>query len=491
MYSLNDLTLQDPIRGSLLFFVPIIHHPHSLIVIPRTFSLACTRGASLSVDAHGLISITSPDQDSSLFARTYDTNVNMNIRTMTDAVRDTLTSCSLQSSYQVIPLDRDGSHAVISTFQDTNSAINPTTATKIISIIPFLAAPSPPAREIRIRVSALASLLPSGTSHICLFNRTTMNARFLAMPSGEKANLDDTATVTLFVGLQCNSLILSPVYKLGSYQASIVSPHILTATDSVSSTLHRPPTPPATPPPPVRPRNTARTSRQQSKSHSHSRSRLRQSRSPQSDASQTIVDAQQRISVLADANLIFKALAHHTSQGLRGYISYMLSFAVLLLKLLLLRGLIYLSTKRLPYEGFDDWMEDGDGEEWEFVDTIGNSWRVGWRDYEPLMEEDDRLSDCTAAEDGDAIKPDPVQESTKAGPSIPLLIDVPAGDVSILLRSDTPSPPELIVDCIRIELDGKRVVGSDGRVQVLGEGICSVEFSTGVGHEGRVSILPL
>jgi hypothetical protein len=183
-----------------------------------------------------------------------------------------------------------------------------------------------------------------------------------------------------------------------------------------------------------------------------------------------VIDAQQRVS--ADAGLIFKALAHQAPTGVSRYISYIVSFAILLLKLLLLRILIYLSARRLPYEGYDDCMEEeeeGEGEEWEEVDDSRMS---VWRDFPPLPEED-ALSGCTAAD------PDS-EQGMKGGQSLPLLLDVAAGNVSILLRSNMVEPS------IRIELDGKQVERS---VLVLGEGTSLVEFNAEVG--GRVSVLPL
>jgi len=186
-----------------------------------------------------------------------------------------------------------------------------------------------------------------------------------------------------------------------------------------------------------------------------------------------VIDAQQRVS--ADAGLIFKALAHQSPTGISRYISYIISFGILLLKLLLLRVLIYLSSRRLPYEGLDDWME----EEEEEGEEVDDSRMIVYREFSPLPE-DDTLSASTAAEASVATS----EQDTKRGRSLPLLFDVTTGNVSILFRSNTGKPS--IVDWIRIELEGKVV---ELKVMELGQGTILVEFNSGVG--GRVSVLPL
>jgi hypothetical protein len=160
--------------------------------------------------------------------------------------------------------------------------------------------------------------------------------------------------------------------------------------------------------------------------------------------------------------------------------------------------LFYLSARRLPYEGIDDWIEqegdeeaegdggdgdgDGDGNGGEGEGGEGDdSMTIVYRESLSPLLEGDAVSVSTAADAYIAAAQDMKQKDGSQSPS--LFLDVGAGKVSILLRSNTAGDPSIM----KIELDGKQV--TDRTVCLLDGNTSLVEFSGGVG--GRVSILAL
>jgi hypothetical protein len=168
------------------------------------------------------------------------------------------------------------------------------------------------------------------------------------------------------------------------------------------------------------------------------------------------------------------ALTISAPLGITRYISYVFSLSILLIKLWLLRIMIYYGALRLPYDGVDDYS---DGEE-EEMDDDG---MTVWEGIEPLTEEDEP-SVSTAADAGFVAELD--EQKVEGGNCSPLLLDVAGGDVSILLR---PAAGLSSANFIEIELNGEPV---ERDVQAFHDGTFLVEFK-GRSAGGRVSIFAL
>jgi len=166
--------------------------------------------------------------------------------------------------------------------------------------------------------------------------------------------------------------------------------------------------------------------------------------------------SQKRITADAGPTL---ALTICAPRDLTRYFSYVVSLAIWLLKLWLLRILLYYSARRLPYEGTDDWSEE---EELDENSTVLQS-------IESMDEEDDASAAFM------------VELDEKEDGYSPLLFDVAGRDVSVLLR---PAVGFSCADFIKIELDGHHV---QPNVRALGDGCYLVGFR-GHSASGRVSI---
>jgi hypothetical protein len=209
---------------------------------------------------------------------------------------------------------------------------------------------------VRLRVHTLCALLPSGTVELALFSCSSSRPSFLKVPSDERSE----EAVTLLVGPECSQFIVAPVYILrargGVWGVSILTPHVLVAADPVP--ISHLPTPPPSPPffqPSARNPyvSLARSKAKHLDPHSQKR-------------------------ITADAPRLAQTIC--APRDITRYFSYIVSLAIWLLKLWLLRILLYYSARRLPYEGTDDWSEGEEG-----LDESSTL----WEGIESMAEEDE------------------------------------------------------------------------------------------------------
>ncbi|KIM85519.1 hypothetical protein PILCRDRAFT_5807 [Piloderma croceum F 1598] len=412
-------------RVSLAIFVPVIR-PESLVILP-TFSLAVSRGSSISINALGSISITGTGKGS-LFVQTYDAGTKLHL--CKAAIHDSLSFSSFQNSYQLLPCDHNLSYTIL--------ASQAATCPQFVFVIPITALSS--TVIVRLQVHTLCALLPSGTAELALFSCSSSRASFLKVPSDERSE----EAVTLLVGPECSQFIVAPVYILrargGVWGVSILTPHVLVAADPVP--ISHLPTPPPSPP-----------FFQPSARNPHVS--LARSKTKRSDP-----HSQKRITANAGPRL---ALTICALRDITRFFSYIVSLTIWLLKLWLLRMLLYYSARRLPYEGTDDWSE---GEE-----ALDESSTI-WQGIESMAEEDEASVSRAAFV---------VELDEKEHEYSPLLLDVAGKDVSVLLR---PAVGFSYADFIKIELDGQPI---QPNVQALDDGFYLVGFR-GRSSSGRVSI---
>lgn len=437
VHSLSDEVL--PTKASLAYFVPVLRAKS--LVIPPVFSLAVPPGSSLSINAHGSVLITGPAGSSTLFQNHFADSDQVSRKT---AIQKSLSFCSLEESYQVLDLDCDiGSNAAV--ILTSLEASYP----KVASVIPFTITLWEAAH---IRAQTLSTLLPPGTSELSLFAQATLKSRFLTLLPEEQPD----AALNLTVGPGCGQFIIAPVYDIGQHetdwQASVLTKHQFVKAESDQE--NRLPTPP--PSPYIRPVERRRLA----------------SPSPERLAEDS--KATEEATITEKGPPLALTIRPRGSASLTKYILYIISLSGWLFKFWLLRVWLFFRARRVSDEAVELLSEgDEEEEEEEEIDEEVDEGTVVWEGLETLAEED-ALSISTAA-NADA-KAELVEE-----PSSTLLLDVPAGSLSILLRAVTTS--QTLKD-FQIELDGKPLASS---VKALGEGIFSVDVE-GSMNGGRVSI---
>ena len=150
------------------------------------------------------------------------------------------------------------------------------------------------------------------------------------------------------------------------------------------------------------------------------------------------------------------------------YVTYLISLAIWLLKVALLRILLYYRVRRLPYEGVDDWSEDDDIAQGPIV----------WHGLGKVVEDDERSVGTVMDAD---FMVELGEQEMNGGRYLPLLLDVAGEDIPILLR---PSVGVSSADLIKIELNGQPV---QRNVQQLNDGISIVRIRGPV--HGTLSII--
>jgi hypothetical protein len=303
--------------------VPVIR-PESLVILPA-FSLAVSRGSSISINALGGISIKGAGKGS-LFVQTYDAGIKLHLRKA--AIHDSLSFSSFQNSYQLLPCDCSLSYTIL--------ASQAATCPQFVFIIPITALSS--TDTVRLRVHTLCALLPSGTAEVALFSCSSSRPSFLKVPSDERSE----ETAALLVGPECGQFIVAPVYILrahgGVWSVSILTPHVLVVADPVPISY--------LPTPPPSPSCFQRSTRNPHISLARSNAKSLDPHSPKR--------------ITADAGPRLPPTIY-ALRDITRFLSYIASLAIWLLKLWLLRILLYYSVRRLPYEGTDDWSEGEEG----------------------------------------------------------------------------------------------------------------------------------
>ena len=419
-----------PTRVSLAFFVPVLY-PKSLVTL-HAFSLAVPPGSCITVNALGCILVTGAAKSSLLVQEPHLCQA---------AIQDSLTLCSSRKSYQLLPCDWSSGRILL--------ASQTATCTQFVSVIPFVVSPLLPAQNIHVRVRTLGALLPPGTSELSLFSNPTW-ARFLEVPTDEQSE----ESITLLTGSGCGQFIVAPVYDLrsphGVWGVSILAPHSLAAANFMAPFPTPPPSPPL-----IRPF----VRRYRGPSASPVRLNAKEWDSPRRR------EIQQRITANASPLII------RSPTTITRYLSSLISLAIWLIKLCLLRILFYYMARRLPYEGVDDWSEREDEADEDIT--------IVWKGLEPRLAEEDELSVSSAADTEFTAESN--EDEMKGSEYLPLLLDVASEDISILLR---PAIGLSSVDLIEMELNGQPMTRN---VQALDDGIFIVGIRGPV--YGRVTIV--
>ena len=427
-------------------FMPLMR-PNTLVV-PPTFSLAVPRGSQISVTDKGSIFVVG---ESLVSLQSYSAGTEHHL---TNAIRDSLSFCSVDDYHRTLDTDTASCDAIIM----SSGGSTP----KTISIMPLSDIRHPAVCVVRVRLRTLASLVPPGTTELLLFSPGSVICRYLSISPSH----DVDAAIDLMVGTGCSQLSVAPVYNIVPkherlWKVSVMTSYKLVTTDpekSIHSLLTPPPSPKIsavlTEPIP------AMSLPVQSNT---------ESRATQLVGKNTVTAAMPPLT-----------LTRKTTVGVVSYLALIASFVVWLLKAGLMRYLHSLAMLSLR-RGSDGEIHFH-GEEKEICDDSADVDEAASVVSQPSVEEDERsvstvVDEYVANEGNDEGEMHSVSSS-------PLLIDIPAGEVCVLLRSSIAGQS---LEDVQITLDGNPVTLS---TEILADDTSLMRFSGGE-NGGRVSLVAL
>jgi hypothetical protein len=381
-------------RSSLCIIVPRINL--ASIVRPQAFALAASDGSSISIDGRR-IKFTASDSGS-LVLQNYIPGSDSNV--FIEGLLSHNSSSRLRSTNCPTP-----GHIILATPENTNPVS--------VFVIPLV---STLLRESEVLVSAknLTDLMP-GARRLSIFSSANKTWQTFCVPHESK----EERSILFYIQGSVGRFILSEVFMLGNemgaWQVSIVSRY--TAAASATEPADKLPTPPPSPLLlPVVPPGGTRAS---------------------SPAVPNLPEVGTSRDVFA-ARSLSGALRPNTQTGLRGYMTIVFMIATMLLRTLLVQMLENFRIRR----------------------TISRN------DRAPFLSRS-RPSTPEKVNSADLNAPDPATKTTDFSSGLPLikvvpktlsevpeslLIDIPAGSVSVLLRRLT---GDVTFGGVRIELDGK------------------------------------
>lgn len=332
--------------------------------------------------------------------------------------------------------DSGASHAVLAAQEGSSPAA--------VSVVPLIARSlSSSPRNVRVTVQSLAALTRQDVSNLSLFCQSTLKSRFLAVPSDARSE----EAVTLEAGPECGQFVVAPAYDLNPGHGSAWKVSIVTSHTPVVAPVNRLPTPPPSP--------------------------IVRTAVPLPEPPVQTVPENQEVAIIAEPTqpLVLSAPEAAPAVIPASYFLSINSLRLWLTKFWLLRVLLYFISHRPPPVEAQTSVEITE----DPVDEV-----------ETHSDEDDDTvapSVTTAADVGTVAYLD---EDTKASEVSPLLFDVAAGSVSMLVRP-TLATASVSTDALKIYFDGMPVKRT---VCALNEGVFLVEFSAGIAG-GRVSVLSI
>ena len=437
-------SLADAVPPSTVMtvFTPLVRD--NTLVVPPIFSLAVSPGSQILVTEKGGIFVVG---ENSISLHSYSAGTEHHL--LKHAIKDDLSFCSVCDHHRILDSDTASCDAIIISSKGSTP--------KMISIIPFSDFQLPVVRVVRIHLHTLAALIPPGTTELSLFPPGSVDHRYLSIPPGHNTD----AAIDLMVGTGCCQLVVVPVYNMVSkherfWKVSVMTSHKLVTKD-LEKPIHSLLTPP--PSPPHSPKTTTVLAD------------VSEPPSAMSLPAQSNTDSlAKRLSSKNAVAIPPLALPRKSVAGVIRCLALVTTFIIWFLKAGLMRCLpsfVMLGLRR----GFSG--EIHFHEEEKDVATVVS------QDIEPSVEEDEHsVADEHVMNLGDD------EDKRHSASSSPLIIDIPPGEVRMLLQ---PLMAGRLIENVRITLCGNPVIPL---IEVLSDGTSLIRFGGGESG-GRVSLVGL